>query len=83
MKQKDIALIAVIVFVSGVISYFVSNALFASPTSLKTQVEVVEPISADFSQPDKRYFNKTAINPTQTITIGDSENQQPFQQTSN
>lgn len=83
MKQKDIAVIVVVVVISGFISYFVSNALFSSPKRLKTEVEVVEPISASFSQPDKRYFNKFSINPTQTITIGDSENQQPFQQSSN
>ncbi len=83
MKQKDVVVIAVAIVISGFISYFVSNALFSSPKRLKAEVEVVEPISANFNQPDKRYFNKSSINPTQTITIGDSENQQPFQQTSN
>lgn len=79
MKQKDIAVIVVVVFVSAVLSYFLSNALFASPDNLQTEVEVVEPITADFPEPDKRYFNDNSINPTQTITIGDGQNQQPFQ----
>ncbi len=79
MKQKDIAIIIVVVFVSGLLSYFISNALFASPDNLTTEVEVVEPITADFPEPDTRYFNTNSINPTQTITIGDGQNQQPFQ----
>jgi hypothetical protein len=79
MKQKDIAVIIIVVFVSGVLSYFVSNAIFASPESLQTEVEVIDPITADFPQPDERYFNPNSINPTQTITIGDGQNQQPFQ----
>lgn len=79
MKQKDIAIIIVVVFVSGLLSYFISNALFASPDNLTTEVEVVEPITADFPEPDARYFNPNSINPTQTITIGDGQNQQPFQ----
>lgn len=79
MKQKDIAIIIVVVFVSGVLSYFISSALFASPESLETKVEVVEPITADFPEPDERYFNTNSVNPTLTITIGDGQNQQPFQ----
>ena len=79
MKQKDIALIIVVVFISGVISFFVSNMLFSSPDQRKTEVEVVEPISASFTKPDARYFNKDAINPTQQIQIGgDSGNPTPL-----
>lgn len=79
MKQKDIAIIVIVIFVSGILSFFISNALFASPESTATKVEVVEPITAEFPQPDARYFNKNSVNPTLTITIGDGQNQQPFQ----
>ena len=79
MKQKDFAVIAMVVVFSGIVSYFVSHALFASPKNLNTKVEIVEPITADFPAPDPRYFNKDSINPTQTIRIGDGQNQQPFQ----
>lgn len=79
MKQKDIAIIVAVVFVSGILSYFVSNTLFASPDSLQTEVEVVEPITAEFPEPDTRYFNENSVNPTQTITIGEGQNQQPFE----
>ena len=58
MKQKDIALIILIAFFSVVLSYFLSNALFTSPKDLKEKVEVVQPIVAEFKEPDKRYFNE-------------------------
>jgi len=79
MKQKDIAVIILVVGLSGIISYFVSSKLFTSPDDLRTEVEVVEPITAEFIQPDKRYYNEKSINPTQEIVIGDDKNQKPFQ----
>ncbi|HEX7633157.1 MAG TPA: hypothetical protein VF401_02410 [Candidatus Saccharimonadales bacterium] len=78
MKRKDIALIAVIVIVSAVISLVVSNAIFGSPSSHGQKAEVVQPITADFPQPDSRYFNKNAFDPTKTITIGQNANPDPF-----
>lgn len=78
MKQKDIALILVIVFVSAVISLLVSNMLFASPKKRQEQVEVVQPITAEFPAADTHYFNDKAINPTRTITIGNNNNTDPF-----
>ena len=78
MKQKDIALIIVAVFVSGVLSLVISNTLFASPKNRQEKVEVVEPISAEFKQPDQEYFNSNSLDPTQLITIGNNNNTQPF-----
>lgn len=78
MKQKDIALIIVIVFISAVASLFISKLLFTSPKNRQQQVEVVQPISADFSMPDNRYFNDKAFNPTRLIKIGDNTNPSPF-----
>jgi len=83
MKQKDIALILVIVFVSGFFSFFVSRYLLV-PSDVRTaQVEVVEPITAEFAEPDKKYFNAKSINPTQTIEIGGNGNEAPFEADSN
>jgi len=79
MKQKDIIVIIVVIFISGVASFFISNLLFSAPDKRNTQVEVVKPISSDFAKPDERYFNSEAIDPTQLIQIGDaSGNPQPF-----
>ena len=78
MKQKDIALIIVVVFLSAVVSLLVSNVLIAPPDSRQAQVEVVGPITPEFADADDRFFNQEANNPTQIIRIGDTDNQQPF-----
>lgn len=78
MKQKDIALIAVVVIISAVISVLVSNVVFAPPKNRQQKVEVVQPISADFPVPDSHYFNSQSIDPTKLITIGDNTNPDPF-----
>ncbi|MCA9342574.1 hypothetical protein KC950_00980 [Candidatus Saccharibacteria bacterium] len=78
MKQKDIALIIVISFISGILSFFLTNLLITNPENRQEEVEVVEPISSTFTEPDTRYFNAEAINPTQLIQIGNQDNQQPL-----
>lgn len=78
MKQKDVALIIIVVFISGILSYFLSSTFITTPENRKTEVEVVEPISSEFKRPDERYFNANSINPTQQIQIGNQDNQQPF-----
>lgn len=82
MKQKDIALIILIVAIAGMLSFFVSKQLFSSPKNRQQQVEVVQPITADFPKPDERYFNNQAFDPTQTITIGGNSNPDPFSSSS-
>jgi hypothetical protein len=82
MKQKDIMLIAVIVFISAIASLFVSKAIFASPKKRQQQVEIVQPITADFPTPNSHYFSSSAFDPTQLITIGQSNNTNPFNGTS-
>lgn len=78
MKQKDIALIIVIVIISGTISFFVSKLLFSVPSGRQTEVEVVQPITAQFNQPDNRYLNNNSVDPTKNIVIGESQNSAPF-----
>jgi hypothetical protein len=69
MKQKDIAVIILVGGISAALSLVVSNLIVGTPTSKKVDVEVVEPITAEFSQLDKRYFNAESVNPTQLIQI--------------
>lgn len=78
MKQKDIVLIIVIVFISGVFSLVLSNLLISSSDNRQQEVEVVEPITADFAQPSDKYFNSRSTNPTQLIQISENKNQTPF-----
>lgn len=78
MKQKDIALIIVIAFVSAVAALIVSRLLFATPQNRQQTVEKVDVITAEFVQPSRKYFNPDAVNPTQPIQIGNNINPNPF-----
>ncbi len=78
MKQKDVALIIVITFISAIVSFFVSNKLFVTPSNRQQQVEVVDVISPNFQNPDKKYFNASSIDPTQASQVGTGSNQNPF-----
>jgi hypothetical protein len=78
MKQKDFALILVIVFISGVIALVLSRWIFSSPQNRKQTAEAVDVIGPEFTAPSLRYFNAQSINPTQQIQIGDSTNPNPF-----
>lgn len=78
MKQKDVALIIVIAFISAIVSFVVSNKLFVTPSNRQQQVEVVDPIDSSFQTPSKKYFNNNSINPTQEPQIGTDNNQNPF-----
>ncbi|HSX31591.1 MAG TPA: hypothetical protein VLE99_06775 [Candidatus Saccharimonadales bacterium] len=78
MKQKDIALIIVIAFISAVVSFLVSNKLFVTPSNREQRVEVVDPINSTFVTPDSKYFNSSSIDPTLNTQIGGSTNQNPF-----
>lgn len=80
MRQKDIAVILAVVLFSTVASVLVSRMLFAKPQNRQQEVEVVEPISAVFPDPDERYFNPSSIDPTQSIQIGNNSNPDPFRE---
>lgn len=82
MKQKDLTLIIVIVFVSGMFSFLISRVLI-NTSNQKQEVEVVEPITAEFTQPSDKYFNSSSTNPTQLIEIGENKNETPFDDSGN
>lgn len=77
MKQKDIALIIIIVAFSAIISYVVSNQFFG-PAKHQEKGTHVQKITAEFPEPDDHYFNKDAFDPTRSITIGQDTNATPF-----
>ncbi len=78
MKQKDVVLIIIVVFISVIISVFLSKAIISTPKNRQQKVEIIDPISADFPTPDTKYFNDKSIDPTQLIKIGNNANNQPF-----
>lgn len=77
MKQRDIALIVMIVVIAAIFSLIVSRSLFGGDRA-KQEVERVQSITQVFNEPDPRYFNAEAFNPTKKITIGDSTSDDPF-----
>jgi hypothetical protein len=78
MKQKDIALIILIAGIAGVVSFFASRTLFASANARSQKAEVVDMITTDFQTPSSKYFNTNSVDPTQLIQIGNSNNTNPF-----
>jgi len=80
MKKNEIALIIVVVIVAGLASYFLLGSLMESPSDAKKTVKVVDPISATLETPSTKVFNGSAIDPAVPTVIGDSSNQQPFNQ---
>ncbi len=78
MKRKDWLVVALVAVVAGVFSMVLSNAFIASPKNRKEKVEVVDVITNQFLQPDSKYFNAQAVNPTKLIQIGENANTKPF-----
>ncbi len=78
MKQNDIAAIVLIVAVSGVISFFVANALIGNPKNDPVQVEKVTPISSTFPAADNRVFNDQSIDATVEIQGGGESSNRVF-----
>lgn len=78
MKQKDIAIIIAVAGFSTVIAFVLANMLLASPKHRQAEVKILDSISSTFPTADKRYYNASSIDPTQTVKIGDTSNSQPF-----
>ena len=78
MKQKDYALVLVIIFFSGIISFFISGKIFVTPSNRQQKVQTVDVIDSSFQKPSEKYFNKDSVDPAQLVQIGDNNNQNPF-----
>ena len=78
MKKNDLAVIGISIIISIIISIGLGKLLFNASSQQKT-VEVVPTISANFpTNLDKSYFNNQSIDITQFISIGASQNSNPF-----
>jgi len=78
MKQKSIVVIVTVAFLSGILAVLVSSLVISTPKNRNQKAEVVQPIVADFPEPNKKYFNDKSIDPTQLIRIGTTSNPSPF-----
>jgi hypothetical protein len=83
IKQSDIAIIILVISISLVASFFLGDALINTNENRSAEVEVVTPISNQFSQPDFAIFNNESINPTELIQIGQTNTKDPFANTNN
>ena len=61
MKSKDWSLIVVIVFISAVVSFAVSNFTIGSLKTNKIKVEVVKPLTDNFPLPNNKYFEQSTF----------------------
>ncbi len=82
MKQKDIATLVLIAGIAAFVSFALSKVIFKDAFQ-KVEVPVVQPLSSDFPQikgdPDyQAIFYNGALDPTQLIQIGNTQNNQPF-----
>jgi len=73
MKQKDIALILVMVFISAILSLVISKFVFSTPQNRQQQAEVIDIITPEFPTPPPKYFNANAVDPAQPISLGDNQ----------
>ncbi len=79
MKRKDIGLILLVGAISAVISLILSGLVISSPQNRRQSVEVVEPISVEFQNPDSTYFNSSSVNAAQRVQTGQEPNSKPFE----
>ncbi len=79
MKKNDMVTIVAIAIFAAVFALVLSQIIFGKQ-SKKMSAEKVDPISAQFNKPaeDDSIFNSRAIDPTQLIQIGDTNNKDPF-----
>lgn len=82
MNRKDLPMIVTVAVISAVFSIIVAALLFHS-TPRSTKVPQVEAVKASF--PDVKndanytnFLNPGALDPTQTVQIGGSQNTNPF-----
>jgi len=83
MKRKELITVVVVAIASGLLSLVIAGALFSSPSQRNSKVPLVQPISSTFpdvkNDPNYNFFlNPSALDPTQPIQIGNSQNNTPF-----
>ena len=71
MKKTDIAMIVLIAGVGILVAYFIAvNIPFLKIPEQGVEVQTVDPIRSEISEPSKSVFNAEAINPTVEIVVG-------------
>lgn len=78
MKQKDVALIIVIIAFSGMLALALTQFVLLPQKNRELTVQKIDKVSSEFNKTDDKVFNSQAINPTKLIQIGDVSNTDPF-----
>lgn len=83
MKREDLIKVSLVAGLSAIVSFVIAGSIFNSPAKHNKRAPVVEPISTRFPDVanDPSYntiFFSGALDPTQTVQIGNSQNTSPF-----
>lgn len=73
MKKTDIATLILIAFISVIVAYFATKAVFGGVYTGKAVVKTIDRIDSDIATPSPDIFNKDAINPAVQIQIDGTE----------
>lgn len=83
MKRQDIIRLSLVGVAAAIISYVISGMVFKVPNNRSTSVPTVDVIPT--SMPDIKndpaynfFLNKNAVDLTQPVQIGNSQNTAPF-----
>lgn len=83
MKRQDILRLAVVALLAGIVSLFITNIVFSVPKNRSSKVPAVQAIPTGL--PDIKndpayssFLNSNALDLTQPVTIGNSQNNTPF-----
>ncbi|MGD0284505.1 MAG: hypothetical protein ABSB12_02845 [Candidatus Saccharimonadales bacterium] len=78
MREKDVAIIIGVVFVSMILSFVVASKVITTPANRQQSVPISSNITDNFIRPDPTYFNSQAVDPTKLIQIQNNANTTPF-----
>jgi hypothetical protein len=79
MKQNEIVTLGLIIVVSAVIAWFGGRLILNPDKTKKTPIEVLQPISSEFTVPSNEIFNEDARNFTERIKIGENNTDKVFE----
>ena len=69
MKKNDIALLVIIISISALGAYLITNTLMGDPKEQSAKVQTIQPVLTEVSQPDPNVFRDGAINPSVRVNI--------------
>ena len=69
MKKNDIALLIIIISISALGAYLITNALMGDPKEQSAKVQTMQPVLTEVVQPDPNVFYDGAINPSVRVNI--------------